>query len=76
MLHLNLLGVEVFINRSKTKSQEAFWNNYDLIIWKKNAEGYNEKNGMFRNEWGMAEIITVNEKGIWKLPKKYVKYFK
>jgi hypothetical protein len=71
-----MLGVEVFINRVKTKNQEAFWNNYDLIIWKKNSDGYIEKNGMFRNGWGMTETITVNEKGIWKLPKKYVKYFK
>ena len=76
MLHLNLLGVEVFINRSKTKTQEAFWNNYDLVIWKKNADGYTEMNGMFRNEWGIAEIITANENGIWKLPKKYVKHFR
>jgi hypothetical protein len=31
---------------------------------------------MFRDEWGLAEKIAVNEQGIWKLPKKYVKYFK
>ena len=76
MLNLTHRGVEVFINRSKTKTQEAFWNNYDLIIWKKNSSGYTDKNGMFRNEWGLAEKISVNEQGIWKLPKKYVKYFK
>ena len=76
MLNLNLSGVEIFINRSKTKTQEAFWNNYELIIWKKNSAGYTDKKGMFRNEWGLAEKIAVNEQGIWKLPKKYVKYFK
>lgn len=76
MLNLNLSGVEIFINRSKTKTQEAFWNNYELIIWKKNSNGYTDKNGMFRNEWGLAEKISVNEQGVWKLPKKYVKYFK
>ena len=76
MLNLNLSGVEIFINRSKTSTQEAFWNNYELIIWKKNASGFTDKNGMFRDEWGLAEKISVNEQGIWKLPKKYVKYFK
>jgi hypothetical protein len=76
MLNLNLRGVEIFINRSKTNTQEAFWNNYDLIIWNKNSSGYMNKNGMFRNKWGLAEKISVNEQGIWKLPKKYVKYFK
>jgi hypothetical protein len=76
MLNLNLRGVEIFIKRSKTKTQEAFWNNYDLIIWKRNANGFTDKDGMFRGEWGLAEKIAVNEQGIWKLPKKYVKYFK
>ncbi len=42
MLNLNLRGVEVFINRSKTKTQESFWNNYELIIWKKNSAGYTD----------------------------------
>jgi hypothetical protein len=76
MLHLNLLGAQIFIERSKTKSQKAFWNNYDLVIWKKDANGYTRTDGMFLNEWGTAEKISVDKKGIWKLPKKYVKYFK
>jgi hypothetical protein len=76
MLNLNLRGVEIFINRSKTKNLEAFWNNYELIIWKKNSSGYTDKNGMLRNELVLAEKISVNEQGIWKLPKKYVKYFR
>ena len=76
MLNLNLLGVEIFINRSKTKTQQAFWNNYDLVIWNKNSSGYADKRGMFLKEWGLAETIPVNEQGIWKLPKRYVKYFK
>lgn len=77
MLHLTLKGVEVFIEKSKTNNQESFWNNYDLIIWKKNSGGYTNLKGLFRkNEWGTAEKISVDEKGIWKLPLKYVKYFK
>lgn len=76
MLTLTSLGVDVFINKSKTKNQKSFWNNYDLIIWSKNSSGYSDKRGMFLKEWGMAEIIPVNEQGLWKLPKRYVKYFK
>ena len=77
MLHLTLKGVEVFIERSKTKTQESFWNNYDLVIWNKDQGGYTDVKGMYRNDaWGKAEKVSVNEKGIWKLPKKYVKYFK
>ena len=76
MLNLTSMGVDIFINKAKSKTQDPFWNNYDLVIWNKNSSGYSDKRGMFRKEWGLAEIITVNDQGIWKLPKKYVKYFK
>ena len=77
MLKLNHSGVEVFIKRFNKTNQESFWENYSLFIWKKNPSGFTNKNGLFRNNtWGIAEVITVNDKGIWDLPKKYVKYFK
>jgi hypothetical protein len=77
MLNLTLKGVEVFIKRSKTKSQESYWENYDLLIWKQSAGGFTDVKGMFRkNQWGVAERISVNENGIWKLPVKYVRHFK
>lgn len=77
MLNLTLKGVEVFMKRSKTKSQESFWENYDLLIWKQSAGGFTDTKGMFRkNQWGVAERISVNENGIWKLPIKYVRHFK
>ena len=68
---------EVFIERSKTQSQESFWNNYDLIIWKKDSGGITSIKGMFKeNTWGTAERIAVANNGIWKLPTKYVRHFK
>ena len=77
MLHLTPLGVEIFIDRSSNKTIESFWENYDLIIWKKDFSGYTNKKGMFRkNTWGVADRISVDNSGIWKLPKKYVKYFR
>jgi hypothetical protein len=77
MLNLTLKGVEVFMKRSKTKSQESFWENYDLLIWKQSAGGFTDTKGMFRkNQWGVTERISVNENGIWKLPTKYVRHFK
>ena len=77
MLNLTLKGVEVFMKRSKTKSQESFWENYDLLIWKQSAGGFTDTKGMFRkDQWGVAERISVNENGIWKLPIKYVRHFK
>lgn len=77
MLNLNLQGVEVFIKKSQSEKLQSFWENYDLLIWNKNINGYTSTNGMFRkNTWGTAERIAVNNNGIWKLPIKYVKYFK
>lgn len=76
MLTLTPLGVDIFINRAESKKQKLFWKNYDLVIWNKNSSGYSDKNGMFLKEWGLAEIIPVNKDGLWKLPKRYVKYFK
>jgi hypothetical protein len=77
VLHLTEKGVEVFIKRSQSKNQESFWNNYDLIIWKKDNGGYTSINGMYRqNAWGKTEKFSVSREGIWKLSKKYVKYFK
>jgi len=75
MLNLTELGVEVFIKRAKNVT--PFWDNYDLIIWKKDYKGFTNIKGMFKNNnWGMAEKFAVNDNGIWKLPAKYVKHFK
>lgn len=75
MLNLTELGVEVFIK--KAKNIVSYWDNYDLIIWKQDTNGYTSIKGIFKNNtWGTAEKISVNNQGIWKLPTKYVKHFK
>ena len=77
MLNLTLKGVEVFIERSKNKNQDSYWDNYDLMIWKKDHNGFTNIKGLFRKDtWGIAERISVSDEGIWKLPTKYVKHFK
>jgi hypothetical protein len=75
MLNLTERGVEIFIN--KAKNIQPFWHNYDLIIWRKDSSGFTNTNGMFKdNSWGIAEVVSVDSNGIWKLPKKYVRHFK
>ena len=77
MLYLNPLGVDIFIKKAISKKIEPFWDNYDLVVWKQNKNGYTDKKGMFRkNSWGVAEKFSVDQNGMWKLPKQYVKYFK
>lgn len=76
MLHLNEIGVELFIKRFASVTKEAYWDNYDLVIWKKDYSGFTNKKGVYRqNVWGIADRISVNNRGTWVLPKKYVKYF-
>jgi len=75
MLNLTELGVEVFIKKARFVT--PFWDNYDLIIWKKNNNGFTNVSGMFKKgAWGTAERISVDSDGIWKLPVKHVRNFK
>ena len=74
MLNLTELGVEVFIK--KAKNIVPYWDNYDLIIWKKDINGFTNIKGVFKNTWGTTERISVDNDGTWKLPTKYVKHFK
>lgn len=77
MLTLNHKGVEVFIRKFKKDNQESFWNNYTLLIWQKDPSAYSNIKGMFRyDSWGRVEKILIDNSGVWKLPKKYVKYFR
>ena len=74
MLKLNEIGVNLLIKRAKDVT--PYWDNYDLVIWKKDPSGFTSIKGLFKNTWGIAEKISVNSEGVWELPKKYVKYFK
>jgi hypothetical protein len=77
MLVLTEAGVEIFMKRFEGGASKSFWDNYDIVIWNKNSSGYTSPGGMFRNNaWGMAQRVSINNDGVWKLNKKYVKYFK
>lgn len=77
MLNLNVTGVDVFIKKTQYENIKTFWDNYDLIIWQKNTGGYTDPNGMYyNNAWGIVKRVSTNRNGIWKIPIKYVRYFK
>ena len=77
MLHLYENGVEILRKKICNKNIDAYWDNYDFIIWEKNQGGYSDTKGVFRNNnWGIAKTIYVSPNGTWILPLKYVKYFK
>ena len=77
MLHLKPLGVEVFISKSQSDQLDSYWNNYDLMLWKKTHSGFFNVKGLFRkNSWGIVEKFSMTNDGTWVLPKKYVRYLK
>lgn len=50
----------------------AFWSGWDLVIWKKNSNGSNDRHGMLRNgAWGIAKRVVVDSDGKWRVPNKY-----
>jgi len=77
VLNLTELGVDILIKKTASDKIDPYWDSYNLIIWKKNANAYYNKNGSFRkNNWGIIEKFEITQDGTWKLPKQYVKYFK
>jgi hypothetical protein len=77
MLYLNTIGAELFIKKYKNSIRDSFWNNYELVIWEKNSSGYFNTEGMYHlNSWGIHKSYGISDKGLWRLPKKYVKHLK
>ena len=47
------------MERSKHNKQESYWENYDLLIWKKDPGGFTNVKGMFRkDQWGICLLYT------------------
>ena len=42
----------------------------------KNMSNILNINGLFNKHWGIADKVSVDNKGMWVLPKQYVKYFR
>jgi hypothetical protein len=54
-----------------SKTPGAFWDQWDVVLWKKNPRGFRRTDGMFHNgQWGTARRVTVNSSGKWRLPIK------
>jgi len=69
--------VNKLIKNFKTDYQEAFWDGYTLVVWKRDPSGFSNKRGMFRNEtWGLTTRFNMTDGGVWDLPERYVKYIK
>jgi len=53
------------------KTPGAFWDGWEVVIWKRNPRAFKRTDGMFRNgEWGTARRFVLNPSGKWRLPLK------
>jgi hypothetical protein len=53
------------------KTPGAFWDGWEVVIWKSNPRAYKRTDGMFRNgRWGTARRFSVTTSGKWRLPIK------
>lgn len=51
---------------------DAFWDGWNIVIWKPNPNGATNKKGMFRKgRWGIADRYSVKSDGTWRIPTKY-----
>lgn len=77
MLYLYEKGIEVLRKKISNKNIDTYWDNYNFIIWKKDSGGFSNTKGVYRNNsWGIVNEYSVNSKGTWELPLKYVRHFK
>jgi hypothetical protein len=50
-------------------NENAWWDNYDIIIWKKNPGAWSKKNGkLYNGKWGNIIRIPISSEGTWRMP--------
>jgi len=64
-MQLHYDDAHAFVN----KTRGAFWDGWDIVLWKPNSNGMTSKTGMFRNgKWGTARRYPVLNDGSWAVP--------
>ena len=70
-IEFNYDQIHDFIEKNKING--FFWDGYDVIKWSPGHGGFTQVNGMYRNnKWGYANRYSMNRKGTWFIPVKYV----
>lgn len=60
------------LTQNKTKGFRAFWEGWDLIIWRENGEGFIRPSGMFHDDkWGTHFRIRPNVRGAYRVLARY-----
>ena len=62
---LNLEQAELFVN----KNVNAWWENYDIVIWRENSGAWSKQSGLMKNgKWGIVKRIKISNDGTWRIP--------
>jgi len=62
---LNYKQVHAYVERNK---HFAYWDGWDLMLFRPTQVGYSKPQGMFRDgKWGMSTRISPDEKGLWNI---------
>lgn len=70
---LNYDTVDTFVSEQVAKGNNVSWHGWDLVFWKENSNGFNDKHGALRNgKWGVRAIVEPDSSGLWRIPVKYV----
>jgi len=62
-----------FVADQVSKNSDVSWDGWDLLFYSANPNGFNDKNGVFKNgQWGVQARVVVSDDGLWKIPAKYI----
>lgn len=65
--------VDQFVQQQTAAGMDVAWDGWALVFFKPNPNGFNDKNGAFKNnQWGVQARVDVDTDGLWKVPVKYV----
>jgi hypothetical protein len=69
-LVLYLAGAEELVRILNALGMNAYWENYDIIVYTPNRNALFMRNGLFRdNKWVETDRIRMRDDGTWLLPK-------
>ena len=69
---LNYDQAHAYVEQQAAKSgpnREVFWDEYDIVMWKKTPGGFMSPYGLRRNgEWGVTKRFRMTNRGTWRVP--------
>lgn len=66
-------SIDTFVDEQTQRGNDVTWDGYTLVFFKSNPNGFNDKNGAFKNgKWGVQARVDVDSDGLWRIPVKYI----